>query len=96
MKSPGLPIFFINPEFLEELDYVNVSYDTRYGKISSNWENKSDAIIHHLEIPVNGNVMYKFPEMGNYKVLVNGLKIDNQGLEMIYLKPGDYEIIITK
>ncbi|MDX1286240.1 MAG: alpha-L-rhamnosidase C-terminal domain-containing protein, partial [Draconibacterium sp.] len=95
MEKPGLPKFIIKPDFIEELNYVDVSYETGFGKIASNWENKSNVINHKLEIPINVECLYKVPEMKNIEVSVNGFRVDNNQ-KVLRIDSGINEIKIFK
>jgi len=96
MEKAGLPTIVITPKFIEDLEYVDVSYDTRYGPVVSNWENKSNTIVHNLEIPVNVKTLYEIPKMEKSRILLDGVIINDAEQNMMMLDPGTHEIRIIK
>ena len=96
----GFQIFTISPGYVDNLESVDVSYETRYGKIISNWENKPDLINHKLVVPVNTCAKYLIPNKNYKEILINGnvvnefIKINKY--DAINLEAGEHSISIIK
>lgn len=60
-ENPGFKKIIMNPSFYEELDFVNASYNSVYGKIVSHWTRSEGNIEWHISIPPNTNAQLTFP-----------------------------------
>jgi alpha-L-rhamnosidase len=97
---PGFQHFVLQPYFVKDLNFANVSYDSPRGKIVSHWERKNKKTVnYHVIVPPNCNAKLSLPE--GYKLkkvqLNSGEKIDIQQINGVYsLIAGDYRFEITK
>ncbi|WP_372772529.1 family 78 glycoside hydrolase catalytic domain [Mangrovibacterium sp.] len=71
----------IRPEVVKDLTYANVSFDSPYGKIVSNWQKKDGSFILHVEIPVNTKAKVIMPFEGDLQT--RALQSSNQHKELI-------------
>ncbi len=55
--NPGYKRFFLNPQFPAGLEEAQVSLETGYGTIRSEWTREGDAIIWHVEVPPNTSAL---------------------------------------
>ncbi len=51
--TPGFKHFILRPGIVKSVDWVNCSYQSPYGLISSNWQSKDDGLILNIKVPVN-------------------------------------------
>ena len=82
-NSVAYESIIIQPEVVKELTYANVSFDSPYGKIVSNWQKKDDTFILHVDIPVNTTAKVILPFEGDLHAQV--LQSPVPGKEMIAL-----------
>jgi len=52
-ENPGFKHFTLRPGIVKSVDWVNCSYQSPYGLISSNWQLKDDGLILNIKVPVN-------------------------------------------
>ena len=104
-ENPGFQNALIKPAFLKELEFVNGSHDSLYGRIESNWKREGDAIIMTLKIPANSTATVYVPAKAASDVTVNGaavtqadhvtfLRMENNRA-VVNLGSGNYIIITT-
>lgn len=60
-EFPGFSGFILDPFFAEKLSEVQVSYDSRSGKIVSHWQRKEKKIFWNFEIPPGCRAWVKTP-----------------------------------
>lgn len=54
-KNPGYKHFYVQPQIGGNLDWVQLSYDSIYGKIKIEWKNQENEIEMKLTVPANTN-----------------------------------------
>jgi alpha-L-rhamnosidase len=59
--EPGYQVFELRPVFPKNLEWVDVSYQTGYGKIKSKWVQKDGLIKWSFEIPDNSSAYVTLP-----------------------------------
>ena len=96
MEKPGQPIIILDPDYIHDLDFVDVSCNTRHGKIISSWKRESDTLVHYIEIPVNVRTSYKIPQKGDPEISVDGVIIDKNQQNLIQLGPGKHIIRVAE
>ncbi|WP_163712584.1 glycoside hydrolase family 78 protein [Mangrovibacterium lignilyticum] len=74
----------IQPEIVDELTYANVSFDSPYGTIVSNWKKNEDSFMLHVEIPVNTTAKVILPFEG--EVEARALQPSENGIELMKLQ----------
>ncbi|MFV0418219.1 MAG: family 78 glycoside hydrolase catalytic domain [Dysgonomonas sp.] len=92
-NSVGFKKINMNPVFPEGLNFINVSYNSVYGKIHSEWKKKDNNIEWSVEIPANTSAEITLPKGMSLK---NGSKIKelkNTGSSYI-LPSGKYTLSI--
>jgi alpha-L-rhamnosidase len=52
-NTVGFQDFILQPSFIDELEFVKVSYKTGYGQIESHWHHEHDKIIWNFTVPAN-------------------------------------------
>ena len=60
--QPGYKHINIRPQIVTEIDWVKVSKDTPYGKLSVNWEKKGAKVDINVEIPVGSTATLYTPD----------------------------------
>jgi len=98
-KNPGFKHIIIKPNLVDELDYVNVSYPSDYGKIISNWVLKNNELKLMVTIPPNTTASVFIPANS-----VDDVKVDNPNAALIrtekdishYEVPSGQYIFISK
>ncbi len=60
-NEPGYQTFELRPVFPKELEWVDVTYESGYGKIKSKWVKKENVIKWHIEIPSNSRAYVTIP-----------------------------------
>ncbi len=70
--EPGYKRFKLSPDYnVDEINHINVSYNTIYGKVVSRWEKKAGKLVWHVEIPANTKALVDLPD-GTTKELGSG------------------------
>ena len=73
-RKPGFKHFKLRPGIVKSVDWVNCSYQSPYGKISSNWKIDEEKLVYHVEIPANTTATIYVP--GN-NCTEGGLQVEN-------------------
>jgi len=91
------------PDFIEEINYVNSFFYSPYGKIISNWNKKDDKVSYHIVIPPNCTATVKLNKKYIAKIMhINNRKHkninDTKNYFIIKLGSGEYfiELVINK
>ena len=68
--EPGYKRFRLSPDYgVDEINHINASYNTIYGKVVSRWEKKAGKLVWHVEIPANTKALVDLPDgKGGVKV----------------------------
>ncbi|WP_246036967.1 family 78 glycoside hydrolase catalytic domain [Thalassotalea litorea] len=61
--SVGYQHFALQPEFVDGLDWVKVSYQTHYGTIKSHWQRETDTVVWKFTVPDNTVAYVSVPEI---------------------------------
>jgi len=59
--NPGFKNVILKPSFVASLDGAEVSYQSPYGKITSNWKRSKKSVVCSLIIPANSTCHYYIP-----------------------------------
>ncbi len=71
-SAPGFKHVIMRPDFnTEEIDDINASYNSIYGKIVSKWNKKNGMLYWHVEIPANTSATLYMPD-GTEKQIGSG------------------------
>lgn len=73
-RYSGFKNLWMKPNPTEDLSYVNSSYKTPYGKVTSNWRIEGKMFLWNLKIPVNtrSNILIPSPNIDHIRI--NGKK----------------------
>ncbi|MFZ1291018.1 MAG: family 78 glycoside hydrolase catalytic domain [Melioribacteraceae bacterium] len=82
-EEPGFKHVIIKPELVNELDFVNSSFQSLYGEIKSNWEYKDGNLKLNVKLPANTYGTVYIP--GNN---ANQFDVDNSKAKFVELKDG--------
>lgn len=81
----------LQPGFETELEWVECSYNSLYGKIASNWKKEQGQIIYSVELPPNQEALLKLP--AGFE-LVGRSELERYG-EGVVIPPGMYELVFS-
>jgi hypothetical protein len=59
--QPGFKHIIINPQIVDELEFVNLSYQSSYGEVRCNWEYKDGNLKTEITIPPNTTASVYIP-----------------------------------
>ena len=78
-ESVGYQVFELRPNFVADLEWVEVSYTTGYGTIESNWRRDGENVKWRFRIPDNTSAWVTLPdkpktlyEAGSYSIALGG------------------------
>lgn len=93
-QAPGFKNTILKPQFVKDLNFSKVTYESPYGNITSNWERKGKTVNYKVTIPANSKAEFYIPEGYALKKtqLTSGEKIElNRISENVYeLVAGSY------
>ena len=90
---PGFKKFYLQPTFLEGLEWCEVSYKAPQGKIESNWKRKENKVVWSVTIPENSVAMVKLQMYNSKEIKLNNKKVKNNTFQ---LTSGKYVIIVKE
>jgi len=83
-ENPGFKNIIIKPEFIDDLDWAEGSYDTWRGTVKSKWEKNGQAIDLRIEIPANTTAKVYLPGKPENRITENGRNLAQaDGVEII-------------
>ena len=84
----GFDKVIIQPQVIDDLQWVECSHSSVRGKITSNWHKKEGCIFIEIQIPVNAEATVYLPNLINSQIYENGkLLVDSESIQ--FLKKGD-------
>ena len=99
-EMPGFKQIIMNPDFNAGLTFVNASYESIHGLISSNWKKTKNSLQWKVTIPANTSAKVYLPTEKALDVKVNKQKVskdyttENNKL-VLELPSGTYEINVN-
>lgn len=90
-SAPGFKHFFLAPVFPKDLESAKVGFESAYGRISSEWEQKEASIRWRVVVPPNTTATVKLPAFK--KITLNGKSVAKNEFE---LAAGMWEILLNK
>lgn len=102
---PGMKHFYVEPKIVSDLKYCRASYNSLYGKISSEWKiDESGNLNLKIEVPANTSATVVVPDWGSRTVLESGnpvnnvrhIAIDKVNPARIEVSSGAYDFVILK
>lgn len=98
-ENPGYKHFFLQPELVGDMEFVEASYESIYGTIVSKWKRSDDTVIFEFSIPVNTSATIKLPITNFSKLLLNQKQFDSYTSEasktIFELGSGNYTIEVA-
>jgi alpha-L-rhamnosidase len=94
--APGFDSFNLTPAFIQELSFVNCSYNSVNGKITSNWKREKGLINWFVVIPANSKAAIAVPQPYHIEKITgsnSGSKI-NADKNAVRLEAGSYTIVV--
>jgi alpha-L-rhamnosidase len=83
-EAVGFDKIIIRPQVVDDLSWVECSYDSVRGKISSRWHKKKGSIVFEIQIPVNAEATVYLPRLSNSQVYENGtLLVDSENIRFL-------------
>lgn len=102
---PGMKHFHIAPAIVAELSHCKASYNTSYGKISSDWSIGANGNFNlSISVPVNTSATVVLPDWGSRTVLESGspvgksrhITVDKMNPARMKVVSGSYHFTILK
>ena len=88
----GFDKVIIRPQVFDDLQWVECSYDSVRGKITSNWYKKKGGIFFKIQIPVNTEATVYLPRLPNSQVYERGKQLEVSE-SIRFLKKADRSLI---
>jgi alpha-L-rhamnosidase len=86
----GYKKIIMKPSFVKDLDYVNASYVSPYGTVSSNWKKDKGELKWDLQIPGNTTALVYVPVASESEVKEGGKPIQKrEGVKFLRLENGN-------
>ena len=104
-SDPGMKHFYIEPMMVPDLKYCRATYDSQYGKISSDWKIDENGNLNiKIEVPANTSATVIIPDWGGRTVLESGkpvsevsnIVIDKVDSAWMEVSSGVYHFVILK
>ena len=103
-RNPGYKHFFIKPEIVGDVQWVNSNYSSVYGNIVSNWKLNANVLTHEIEVPVNSEATYYAPTGKKGNIRIDGKGLAQSGLAVltekdktvIKLPSGKYVVTVVR
>jgi len=96
--EPGYKVIGLKPYPVEGLDWVNCSYDSPYGHISSQWKKEGNKFVWDFTIPANTTAKVYIPGEVNADAVekAGGVAAGEEGDRSVYtFKSGSYSLTTT-
>lgn len=103
-QSTAFKTALIQPEVLNDINWVKASYNSSLGLIRSEWEKKGNAVHYHITIPAGGTAVLKLPARAGAEVTENGTRPgpdtgvrvegNENGRVVMRVLSGDYHFVI--
>lgn len=100
--EPGFRTIELKPVFPDELDFVDASYESIMGKISSSWQKSKQEIIWKIEVPANTKASVYLPAKATKQISerlsgLNFKSVASDDDKVIYeVGSGKYEFVINR
>jgi alpha-L-rhamnosidase len=97
--TPGYKTITLKPDFsIQELSYVNASYQTLYGTLSSHWEMTPSRLNWEIEIPCNTTAEIYLPTIDKKAVKEKGVTfVRLEGNQSVWsLESGHYNLSVAR
>ena len=92
-NSVGYKRVVIDPQLAGDINKVNVSFVSPYGKIESNWKKDKNSFELKIAIPANSKALVYLPARDGAVVKEGGNRLDKvEGLKFLGFKKGKFQI----
>lgn len=88
-KAPGYKHFFIEPQVVQALSWVEASKDIPYGQVKVRWEKTEGSFNMTIAVPTGSSATLILPE-GVQNTVINGSPVETK--EGIQLQAGNYQV----
>ena len=83
----------IKPQFADDIEETNASFETPYGTVRSQWVRQKELITQEVEIPVNSSAIVYLPAKKNQAITENGRPVgEAPGVTIIGPKEDYYRV----
>jgi len=89
-ENPGFKHFFLKPQLTDELDFVEVEFNSIRGLISSMWKNEDNKFKWQIIIPVNCSATVYFPSDSMNRIFIDSKCIKELSDIELIEKAGNY------
>ncbi len=90
-ENPGFKHFYLKPKMAGDLEFVNSSYESLYGKIISNWRAEEGEFSYEVEIPGNTTATLQLPEEVK-EISINGKELEDSELTLELKEGVDFKL----
>lgn len=80
IENPGFKHFYLEPQLVGDMEFVNATYQSLYGEIVAEWKKGENMNSFNYTIPANTSATLKLPASKKSEVLVNGKELENYTL----------------
>lgn len=102
-KEVAFKKFMLAPEFVGNIHFADVKFQSPYGEIRSNWVLKDGKVVYKIKVPVNTRALICLPTdnvMESGESIKMNLAISFKGIEngryMYEIGSGEYEFIVSR
>jgi alpha-L-rhamnosidase len=89
-ENLGMQQFIVKPAPVGDLTFANTTYQSMYGKITSNWKKEGESGTFHIEVPVNTSAKVYIPATEKKTVLEGeSLAEQSKGIQYIGTEKSD-------
>ncbi len=86
---PGFKKIIMNPEIIDELDFVKASYNSVHGLVKSEWKKEDNKFYWDLTIPGNSKAVISIPANKRSDVSESGIKAtEAEGIRFLKMQDG--------
>ena len=83
-EYPGFKKITMKPEMIEGLNFVNASYNSKYGLIKSEWKKENQNFTWNITVPVNTTATVYIPATSQNSITESGAKLSSaKGVKFI-------------
>ena len=76
-NNPGFKKFYLQPTFLEGLQWCELAFNSPQGKIESHWKREGGIITWSVTVPENTGALVRLFQYSKHEILLNNKKVTN-------------------
>ncbi len=85
----GFDRIIIRPQIITDLEWVNCSYDSVRGRVTSDWYKKEGSLFFEIQIPVNADATVYLPALEKSRIFESGKAIEEvAGIKQLHKEEG--------